>query len=300
MDLRSLRHFVTLAQEGSFVSAAEALHLTQPALSRSIAALEQEMGVKLIERHRKGCTPTPAGELLLRDAAAILRQASTLQHTMHSYAKGELGHLRFGAAPLPHALVLPQLLGDMLREHTGITLSAVSGSLTSLMQQLLHDHIEFFLCAEVRLVRDTMIRTTPLFQAKLAWLARADHPLAHQSALTAADLAAYPLACVRSDFNPMQDGTPDILLDVPVTLGFDDYTIALAALPRCDAICLSSRALLPAHPGLVALDLAEDEIATGVNIVAVSRRGRAPSPLMAIALERIRTIARTLYAEPEF
>lgn len=292
MDLRGLRHFVTLAREGSFVSAAEALNLTQPALSRSIAALETEMGVKLVERHRKGCVPTPAGELLLRDAAAILRQAAALQHTMRIYAEGGLGHLRFGAAPLPAALILPRLLGDLMRESPGLTMAVTQVSLPLLMQQLLHDHIEFFLCAASRLLRDTMTTSTPLFDVPLSWVARAGHPLAAQTALIMSDLNAYPLACVRSDLGQPHDSAPDTLLDVPVTLGFDDYGIAHAALLHSDAICLSSRALADANPQLTTLDVAEGILPATITIVAVSRRDRSPSPMMALALKRIAEMAQ--------
>ena len=96
MDIRSLRHFATLVRRGSFVSAAEELHITQPALSRSIRALEADVGQKLIVRHRNGCVPSPAGEMLLYDAEGILERAAMMRHNLHAFAKGHLGHLRFG------------------------------------------------------------------------------------------------------------------------------------------------------------------------------------------------------------
>lgn len=299
MDLRSLRHFVTLAREGSFVAAAEALNLTQPALSRSIAALEAEMGVRLVERHRKGCIPTPAGELLLRDASAILRQTAALQHTMRTYAVGGLGHLRFGAASLPAALILPSLLGDLIRESPGLTMAVTQVSLPLLMQHLLHDQIEFFLCSAGRLVRDSMTVATPLFDVPLSWVARNGHPLATRMALTMTDLNSYPLACVRSDIVQPIDSAPDTLLDVPVTLGFDDYTIAHAALAHSDAICLSSSALVATNPHLITLNVTEGIVPPSVTIVAVNRRGRSPSPMMTLVLQRIADMARQIgYAFP--
>lgn len=66
IDLRRLRHFSALVQHGNFHRAADALHLTQPALTRSIQALEAHVGAPLLTRHRTGVEPTELGRLLLR------------------------------------------------------------------------------------------------------------------------------------------------------------------------------------------------------------------------------------------
>lgn len=290
MDLRALRHFVTLVRRGSFVAAADELNLTQPALSRSLRALEDELGLKLIERHRNGCVPTPAGELLLRDAAPILRQSAMLRHNLRAYAKGDLGHLRFGAAPLPATLIVPRLLSDMSREQPGLTLGVALGSMTSLLEQLHQDYIEFVLCAESRLPRDPALTVTPIFDIPLCWLARDDHPLAKRHNLTIDDLRHFPFACVRSAFSRAHEGAPDTLLDLPVAIGCDDYAILLATIRNCDAICLASSALLPANPGLVALEVQDDGIPKTIDVVAVGRHGREFSPLSRKILDRIRAL----------
>lgn len=288
MDIRALRHFVTLARRGSFVAAAEDLNLTQPALSRSIRTLEDEIGLKLIERHRSGCVPTPAGELLLRDAAPILRQTAMLRHNMRAYAKGDLGHLRFGAAPLPATLIVPRLLSAMAREQPGLTLGVALGSMTSLLDQLHQDHIEFVLCAEARLPRDPALTVTKIFDVPLCWLARDGHPLAKRHALTIDDLRDFPFACVRSAFSRAHEGAPDTMLDLPVAIGCDDYAILLATIRNCDAICMASSALLPASPGLIALPVQDDDIPTTIDLVAVGRHGREFSPVASRMLRRIR------------
>ena len=288
MDLRALRHFVTLIHRGSFVAAAAELNLTQPALSRSMRALEDEIGLKLIERHRNGCVPTPAGELLFRDAAFILRQTATLQHNLRAYAKGDLGHLRFGAAPLPATLIVPRLLSDMAREQPGLTLGVALGSMASLLKQLHQNYIEFVLCAEVRLPRDPALTVTKMFDVPLSWLVRDDHPLASRGGLTLDDLRNFPFACVRSAASRTHEGAPDTMFDLPVTIGCDDYSILLATIRNCDAICLASSALLPANPGLVALEVEDDRIPKIIEIVAVGRQGREFSPIANKILQPIR------------
>ncbi len=71
IDLKRLRHLTALVQHGNFHRAAEALHLTQPALTRSIQALEAHVGAPLLTRHRTGVEPTELGRLLLRHAGAL-------------------------------------------------------------------------------------------------------------------------------------------------------------------------------------------------------------------------------------
>jgi DNA-binding transcriptional LysR family regulator len=89
LDLRRLRYFVTVAEELSFVRAASLLHMTQPALSRQISALEHDLGTQLLERDRRGTWLTSAGKQLLEDAVPLLATASALR-------PGRLPHRRAG------------------------------------------------------------------------------------------------------------------------------------------------------------------------------------------------------------
>ncbi|MCB2065321.1 MAG: LysR family transcriptional regulator [Erythrobacter sp.] len=287
MDLRALRHFATLVRQASFVDAARELNITQPALSRSIKGLEDELGSRLIERHRNGCTATAAGELLLRDADAILRRAAALKHNMRAYARGDLGHLRFGAAPLPAALLLPHLLATLSREEPGLTLGVALGSVGALAEQLRHDRIEFFLCAKARLPRDHTLQSTSLFEVPLAWLARAGHPLAEAKRIAIEDLLRFPQANVRSDASTAHEGEPDSIYDLPVAIACDDYGVLLETIRHCDAVCLATSALLAANPGLVALDVEQGGPPAQIEIMLVQRRGRDMSPMAQAVLQRI-------------
>ncbi|WP_307834084.1 LysR family transcriptional regulator [Paractinoplanes lichenicola] len=82
LDLRRLRHFLAVADTLNFGRAAETLHLAQPALSRSVAALERELGVKLFDRSRAGTSLTPAGKLLHDEARVLLRSTDALQRRL--------------------------------------------------------------------------------------------------------------------------------------------------------------------------------------------------------------------------
>ncbi|MFI5844520.1 LysR family transcriptional regulator [Catenuloplanes sp. NPDC051500] len=82
LNLRRLRYFLTLADELNYGRAAELLHVAQPALSRSISALERELGVRLFVRSRAGTRLAPAGELLRDEARALLHAADVLQQRL--------------------------------------------------------------------------------------------------------------------------------------------------------------------------------------------------------------------------
>lgn len=96
MELRQLRHFITLAEEMHFGRAAQRLFITQSALSASIARLEESFGVRLFERDSKQVRITPAGRLMLRSAREMLSQASRTEGISRALAAGKVGWIDVG------------------------------------------------------------------------------------------------------------------------------------------------------------------------------------------------------------
>jgi DNA-binding transcriptional LysR family regulator len=99
MDIRHARTFVTVAVSGTVSAAAQQLHVAQPALSRQIANLEQEFGLKLFDRIRGRLVLTSEGEQLLGDCRALLSQANAIGERAHLLRNGETGVLRLAASP---------------------------------------------------------------------------------------------------------------------------------------------------------------------------------------------------------
>jgi DNA-binding transcriptional LysR family regulator len=99
MELRQLRHLIAVVEHGSFSRAAEAVHLTQPALSRSIQALEASVGAAVVERNRGAIVPTDVGQLLLSHGRRLDTATRDLERDI-ALAQGlELGELRIGVGP---------------------------------------------------------------------------------------------------------------------------------------------------------------------------------------------------------
>jgi len=110
MDLNHLRSFVAVAQFGHLTRAAEALHLSQPALSAHIKALEEEFGVMLFERSSSGMTLTPSGRLLLAEAEQIIGAVEHLKHSAQELRGEPTGTLRLGTVLDPAVLRVGDLL----------------------------------------------------------------------------------------------------------------------------------------------------------------------------------------------
>lgn len=103
MELRQLESFVAIVEEGSLSAASKRHHLSQPALSQQLQALEQELGETLLHRHPRGIEPTAAGELLLEHARVMLAQAERLQGEFQGRRELESGSFSLASSrPLPH------------------------------------------------------------------------------------------------------------------------------------------------------------------------------------------------------
>ncbi|MDB5445176.1 MAG: transcriptional regulator, LysR family [Phenylobacterium sp.] len=123
VELRPLRYFVMAADESNLTRASELLHVSQPAMSRQLSTLEENLGAKLFDRMPRGMRLTPAGERLLPHARAILAQIDTMVDDMDRMARGKLGAIRIGLSPV--AMDLPrtrQVLDAQMRTDSNVDL----------------------------------------------------------------------------------------------------------------------------------------------------------------------------------
>jgi DNA-binding transcriptional LysR family regulator len=127
MELRHLRYFVAIAEEQSFTRAAERLWIAQPGLSSQMRRLEAELGVQLLERHPRGISLTPAGELFLERARIALAATDMAAATGRDLEAGVVGSVRLGVAGEPAWPQTSEFLRRFSRERPGVELSIVEG-----------------------------------------------------------------------------------------------------------------------------------------------------------------------------
>jgi LysR family transcriptional regulator, transcriptional activator of the cysJI operon len=141
MENFRLKVFRAVAEQASFRKASELLHLSQPAVSQQIHALEEELGFRLFDRSGTHTSLTPAGKLLLKYAkrsARVLEEAKTALARLDGEISGEL---RLGASTTVAQYILPRILGAFLKDNPKVTLSVVSGNTEEIVALLLRESI---------------------------------------------------------------------------------------------------------------------------------------------------------------
>ena len=127
MDLRQLEVFAQVATLGSFSRAAEALHLSQPTVSEHIRALEEELGLRLLDRLGRGAAVTRAGELLLDYAQRILVLHREARQALAGFQGRMSGELLVGASTIPGEYILPVLIGRFREKYPEISITLLIG-----------------------------------------------------------------------------------------------------------------------------------------------------------------------------
>lgn len=195
MDLDRLRYFQAVAYAGSYSAAARLLHVSQPALSRSIQSLENAYEVQLFERGHNGAQVTVAGSQLLGVVEDLLERADRLDRAFTDMGRGEVGVVRFGVGSQAVSMLLPQLLTGLEPELKDITVEIYSDRVHNLRAALTAGDIEFFLGREeLSAPPDPAIEVEFLRVGSPVLLVRKGHPLARAGSFRAEDLENVVLA----------------------------------------------------------------------------------------------------------
>lgn len=285
IDLNRLRHIVTIARARSFSRAAEELHITQPALSRSIAAFEERFGFKLFDRGRGGVAPTAVGELVVEEAERLLRSASDLEHNLKLYGSGDAGRIAIGLGPLAASLILPRLSQTLLTTRPTLQLRASIKHADLLLQDLLTDEIEMIIANSWRLSSSPEVTVLPVGSIRLAMIVRSGHPLANLEPVHLSDLQAFPVANA---------------IELPVAgltgkagaFVCDNYHISRETVLGTDCVWLASPDLLTEdiEAGRLMTLNVTDFGPTNNNISIIRRRERTMSPAAEAVAETVQTI----------
>lgn len=197
MNLKHLQHLIALAEEQHFGRAAARVHLSQPAFSRSILALEQATKLQLFDRDAGGVSLTPAGEFLLARAKTIQFAYHGLMHDVKLYAAAELGQLVFGMGPFPAAMLLQPLVTDLRQQAPQLQLKIEVHNWQMLMTQLKAETLEFFIAdCQHFTVPEPEVRFQPLTTLAAGFFVHPKHPLAHRE-LYMKELLPYGFATTR-------------------------------------------------------------------------------------------------------
>ncbi len=230
MNLNQLRHLIALAEHHSFSKAAEALFLTQPALSRSIQALEQDLDVRLVDRDGKRTTLTAYGELVAARAERILFEARELKRGVELLKEGQLGALSVGFGPTPAAVLMQPFLTHMASHYPRMQLKIARGSVELLVQSLRNESVDVIAVDRRALLTADDLAIGPVTALRGGFLCRSGHPLTQLAQIDLAALRQFPVAST-----PLSDELARLLVE---QLGPDAHPARLVTLDSEDITSL--------------------------------------------------------------
>jgi DNA-binding transcriptional LysR family regulator len=190
MELRQLRYFVAVAEEGNISRAAKKIFLTQPALSRQIKALEDEIGQCLLERQAHSIRLTPVGEALVREARELLQHAEQMLERVRSAGRGI--RLRVGYAPSLAAGILSAAVENFTQTHPNARVELLDLATKEMLAGLESDKLEVVVTVGQPNETRGMV-WTPLARAAWQLAVNRNHPLAQRKRITPAEVATQPL-----------------------------------------------------------------------------------------------------------
>jgi DNA-binding transcriptional LysR family regulator len=193
MDLRRLRHLIAVAEHGTIVRAAAACYLTQPALSRSIQALEAEVGATLLDRRPSGIELTEMGRVVLRHALALDAGARDLDRDIRLTKGLELGELRIGVGPWGGAVLVAPVIGRLHARHALLRMRVVVAPWRELPARLRARDVDVVVGSLGEIDALDEFDVLGLSAHDTVVVGRAGHPLAAAPGATLADVFAFPL-----------------------------------------------------------------------------------------------------------
>jgi DNA-binding transcriptional LysR family regulator len=291
MTLVQLRHLIALAENGSFSKAAQVLFLTQPALSRSIRALEDELRTPLFDRIGRRIELTPSGRVTVDRARHLVLDADELQVNAGRFEDGQSGVVRIGMGSGPGAMLMSPLLLLTAKERPRLHVEIARAGTEMLVQGLRARALDAVV-VDVRSLRPASdLRVESVHEMRGAFMVRRGHPLTRKrSAVSFEMIAQYPIAST-----PLSDEVARVLIqrfgarahpDNCVTLRCEEVPSLVEVTRQSDTVLLAIRA---AAPNLVELKTVPALDATArFGLVTLTRRTEAP------ALSMVRTLMQRL------
>ena len=310
INLKHLEHLVLLADELHFARAAERACLSQSAFSRSIAAFEESVGLRLFDRGPRFVVPTADGKVVVAHARRFLSSSTDLTRELALLRTGDLGEVVVGAGPFTAVTLMPRALAHLKRLHPSASVRLEVKSTLGLLQDLQDGRLDFFV-ADTRDLppsEDWSVYSLGAFTGRL--FCRAGHPLLSKKSLNLADLRSQSFASVHLP------GTVKLRLTRLLGIG-DERTSPLAL--ECENLSalreyvLRSDVILIAPEDAVRLELGTgsmvalkvkglDELGEKtplVSVVAIIRmKDRTPTTATRALLDLVRREAKSILVPP--
>lgn len=198
MDVHALRYFVEVARHQNFTRASEALHVTQPAISKMVRALEEELGTPLLLRERRRVSLTEAGRVVLERAQGILDAMQGIELEVGQLSTLQRGRLRIGMPPIVGVAFFPPILAEFHLAHPNIVLELREEGSHHIEALVLERELD--VGAVVLPTDEGVFGTMPFVHDELRAVLHPSHPLARRRSLALRELRETPFVLYRPEF----------------------------------------------------------------------------------------------------
>jgi DNA-binding transcriptional LysR family regulator len=295
MNTRQLRHFLAVMDLGTLSAAAEAVHLSQPALSRSLRALEDELRAPLFDRQDRRLRPTPYALEYADRARRMVFEEKEGARALALMRAGELGPLAFGMGSSIATTLLGPMVLQLLAAAPGLRVTALVQNSDVLLAELRAERLDFFIGNPRVVAHDPDLTVESVYRCGSGWYARDGHPLAGRRGITIDELSAFPLIGGGYADEAIARRMAQLYgWSLPLT---DHFAVSTNDATAARALITSSDAILPATDVAVAslvrsgaavrLD-ARPALDVEVTFAIVERAGRTRAPAVERAFQIIR------------
>jgi DNA-binding transcriptional LysR family regulator len=197
---QQLLYFLEVAEQQSFRGAARRLHLSQPALSRSIQKLEEQLGVPLFHRDTKKVQLTLYGEALLPRASATLNSLGDAQQVIEELKGIKGGEFSVGYGPVYSDFLAARSIGEFCRRYPKVNIYTEIGRFTELIERLKSGQLDLFIGETSTFIPTERYKIVPLKKRHAVYCCRSDHPIFATGSLTYTRVTEYPLVSCQLPF----------------------------------------------------------------------------------------------------
>lgn len=298
LKLQNLHVLLTVVQAGSMVKAAERLHTGQPNISRSISELEHTLGVRLLERHRRGVEPTEYGRALLEGGTIVFDGLRQAVKKIEFLADPTAGEVRIGSTPLLASTFVSAVMDQLSQRHPAVTFTLTTGYVETLYRELSERNVDLLISRKFGSIADERLAFDFLFDDWSVVATGRGSPWLRRRNITLAELAderwVLPPRGSNIEWVAM-DAFRTGRLDYPRTIVVTDsphVRMSLLETGRYLTIFPASALRFSAFPEIKVLpvELPKSRVPNGV----VTLKERALNPVAHLFIEEAREAARRL------
>jgi LysR family transcriptional regulator of abg operon len=280
VQIAQLKTFVTTVDAGSIRAGARQLGLSQPAATKSLRALEQELDAVLVQRSSRGVLLTDAGKAFLARARSVLGELREAKEELARIGGAHNEMVRVGVATVIGPWLVPPVLAHFRAEHPDTIVRVIEGTQDTLLPLLREAAIDFAVCLRLEPESTRGFAARPLARLRLTVVGRKGHPLRQARSLEALQQAQWVLSRPRGSGGVLEHAFQAAGLSLPLSaMECDSHAIKVALLASSDALGLLGKPML-SEPSVAALlqEILLDKPFPLMTFSLYSRVDTRPSP----------------------